>query len=363
MQINPSSSGMVTSNPINPTDEVPVGPQEFPFGSADMLAASKVQPYAATNYKQGVEIQGAGLTPEAAEALKAQGYGTANFEQANIVQTNVVPVTQTVQTVNTSSVEDYPVTNYQKTEVIPEVNYQEVIPEVQTTEVVQTQPVVTPEVKTGSKTIITYKQVPKTVMVPKVVTTYVPQVVGGGVNTQMPIQAPMNNEHYVRNYPIYERRVGPSIFDSTAGYVPNTIGISGVNPTLVAPTVTPGLTYSTPVTTTGLGNLGTNINQIGTGLNNLSTGLGNSNLNNLSTGINNINTGLNNINTGINNVNNLASGINNLTNSNLNPNSTNLGGALNGLDNVRSGVNSAINTTNQAINDTKAGLNDIKNLF
>ena len=51
--IQPTSSGMVTHSAVNPTDEIPVGPQVYPYGTPQ-IAESNVNPYLSTSYQKTI---------------------------------------------------------------------------------------------------------------------------------------------------------------------------------------------------------------------------------------------------------------------------------------------------------------------
>ena len=51
--IQPTSSGMVTHSAVNPTDEIPVGPQVYPYGTPQ-IAESNVNPYLSTTYQKAI---------------------------------------------------------------------------------------------------------------------------------------------------------------------------------------------------------------------------------------------------------------------------------------------------------------------
>ena len=159
-QFTPTSSGMVTHSMVNPTDEIPVGPQVFPYGTPQM-SQSDVNPYMATNYQT-----------------------TAS---------TAIPTTTSVQYVE---------------------------PPVQYVEQPVQQVYQTPAVQTQYQKVIRYKPVTKTIYVPKVVTTYAPansalpgsvmpgSVLTGSVNPSvvpqpvMPASPVVTNQHFVSNYPV-----------------------------------------------------------------------------------------------------------------------------------------------------------------
>jgi hypothetical protein len=180
-QFTPTSSGMITHSMVNPTDEIPVGPQVFPYGTPQ-LSQSQVNPYMATNYSNTMTTT-----------------------------STTIPTTTSVQYVETPVQEVYQTT-----------------PVVQTSSVVQT----TPVVQTQYQKVIRYKPVTKTVYMPKVVTSYVQapansvlpgsvvpgsvlpgavapgSVVAGSVmptvvpQPVMPLSPVVSNQHFVSNYPV-----------------------------------------------------------------------------------------------------------------------------------------------------------------
>ena len=167
------SSGMVAASPTNPLDEIPIGPQVFPYGTPS-LTQSQVEPYRATNYGK----------------------------------------------VSTVTTEAYPSTVYQS-------NVQQVVevPQVETVVVPSTIQTVTPVVQTSTQyqNVTRYKPVLKTSYVPRVVTNYVPMTVNSAVsplvsttgsvalNTSAYVQPSFipsvpvaSSGHFVSNVPVYE---------------------------------------------------------------------------------------------------------------------------------------------------------------
>ena len=141
----PGNSGMVTYSATNPRDEIPVGPQVFPFGNPQ-LSKSTVEPYLATNYKTGVSTQ-----------LPTTGIQMGSVQAATELpqyQTYTNPSTsyQMAETPLSLSVDAYPTTSYQKPAY---------------------QAVTQPQYRTVYKTVTRYKPVTKTVMVPQVTTSYI----------------------------------------------------------------------------------------------------------------------------------------------------------------------------------------------
>ena len=399
------SSGMVTSNPTNPTDEIPIGPQVFPYGTP-MTSESQVEPYLSTNYSN---FNMGGATSSSLDAFPTTNSLMYQNEQYN------TPV-------ETSLTGAYPATNYQngtsyQTGDLGYGTYGSTTTNVGTydlgafqtseyqindygTPSFQSVSVPTYQSTSGFKTVVRYKPVTKTIMVPQIVTNYVPVSINSGVQgsiipgseinpmvptpnpiTQQPlfqsktaplpapvqapampislptpptapVPAPMPNYtggHFVSNYPIYEN-------DPKRSTILNSIAINPLN-SLNASTAT--LATSVPIggnlagnqlinpAAAGLANvpLNTSITGVNPQLAGLNTGLNNVNagINSLNAGLNTglnagLNTGLNNLNTGINNLNSgLNAGISNL-NSGLNANTNNLGGLGSGLNQVGTGL-------------------------
>ena len=170
-EYTPEMSGTITHSATNPLDEIPVGPQQFPFGDPQSVQ-SDVEAYAASNYQ---------TTPT---SFSTQLPTTTDYQ------------TQ-FQDVSTYQSNEYPTTNYatsssvQYTQPVQEVNYN--VTETPTT-----------SVSTQYQTVTRYKPVTKTVYVPKTVTTYTQgSGVQGGFNL-LPLPPVVPGEHFVSNYPIYE---------------------------------------------------------------------------------------------------------------------------------------------------------------
>ena len=345
------STGMVTTSPTNPLDEIPIGPQIFPYGTPT-VAESRVEPYQSTNYQQGVtQIQSTDTYP----STTYQTLGDATTYTSEYQTTDAIPLTNYGESV---------ITNYQTTEVLPSTNIETVQQGVydlgayQTTEY---QNLVTPAVSTGYKTVVRYKPVTKTVYVPQVTTKYVPVPVdsetSGVINPAIPtpnpiiqqsltnpqtvplpapVQAPAmsilppplampappapmpGDTHFIKNYPIYEndpRRIAGSlaINPSTVQALNNANLSTSITPVGVVPSQGVGLGLNTG----NLGGLNTGLNTTNLGglnqLNNIGTGL--NTLGSVGTGLNNLGTGLNNlgsVDTGLNNLGNVGTGLNNL---------------------------------------------------
>ena len=400
----PTSSGMVIHSAENPEDEIPVGPQIYPYGTP----------------QQAQSTVGTGLTSE---------IPTTGGYQVGGVQTRA-----TVDTENLQPEVQYDNSQYETT-ITPQVNYVE-SPITYNVGVTGYQEAGYNTLSGPMKTITRYEPVTSTVMVPQVTTRYVampsryrtgdtftpppiptpelavqqPLYNPDTVPLPAPIQAPfaalpqpkiipvppppppvIDEGHYVSNYPIYEtdprrpsylaqRSLLLSQLSQQAALPASTgvVSVAGVNNLSVNPALSTGLsvnpalnpTYSTglvdPTLNTGLGELSTGMNNIGTGLNNLETGLGN----NITTGINNVGHNISNIGIGVDKVNN---GLNNFNanartgiSDSFNNTANNIGSRLrngfnnfaentaNTADNVRSGISNGLH-------DTSHGLSNLEN--
>ena len=238
--------------------------------------SSVTEAYPATTYQTQVQtypqvgIQSTGIEGSDFGQLQAIGYGTADFAQEQQIQTQP-QITY-----------EAPVETVQYVEQPQQVEY------------AQPQPVT----QTQFQTITRYKPVTKTVMVPKVVTSYVPAPAGTVGAVSVPGGAPLppapNNEHFVRNVPIYENdprwiQMNPSRvsyanpplvstglnpkISTTPLAVNPTLTSTGLNPTIGTSGLNTGLSAFNTADNTRL-NLGTGLNQLGTGLSKLGAGLG-----------------------------------------------------------------------------------------
>ena len=405
-----SAAGMVAYSAANPQDEIPVGPQVFPYGSPQNIE-SQVEPYLASGYNAGVtnEITAGGNYLVDNVQTSAM---TTEYAQPE-VQYQTSGLTTEYQTVNNQGTINY---EYGETPV----NYDVGAYQTQGYQEAAYQTINSPETQITNQyqTDVQYQPVVKTVMAPKVVTSYVaspvndlgqtftpPPVSTPNLEVQQPlpnpetvplpapIQAPfmipkpiplppaeltIGNDHYVSNYPIYEndprRRIllsqNASVLQQQVG-----VGVVPVSGAAVAPglqtSVTPGLQTSvtpglqtavtpglqtavTPGLQTGLGTGVVPGLQTGLGTGvvpGLQTGLGAGVAPGLQTGLGTgvapgLQAGVNGLNIG---VNNLGTGINNLGT---------------GLNNLTSGTGTGIaNTLNNAANNTANGLsNGLNNL-
>ena len=71
--ITHQASGMVAPSATNPFDEVPIGPQVFPFGTPS-VNQSQINPYYATNYQTGQTA--ANVIPSTEQVYPATNYKT-----------------------------------------------------------------------------------------------------------------------------------------------------------------------------------------------------------------------------------------------------------------------------------------------
>ena len=387
------STGMITTSPTNPLDEIPIGPQTFPFGTPT-AEKSHVEPYLATSYK--------------------------NDNSTTIINsTQVYPATN-YQNVSTNSNEyqvheEYPVTNYQTstikqeytdTAVYPATNYKKVttskyeeIPKeaYYLGETIKNKTTSTPLLTTSYQTITSYKPVVKTVLVPRITTTYIPNPYGNLVETRVinppiptpepnaqrplyspktvPLPAPVlapfvplgkppvpkpaptitpmqiqvqDDSHYISNYPIYETDPRRSEYYIKRNQsILNSMNLG--SQVITSHNPTNSITGNILGTDLGINNgLNTGLNSgmntyYNTGLSEVNTGINTINLNGLNTGVNNLGTDIN------------TNGTNNYLNSAGNITST--------TDNIALGLNNFSNQVEDfatnAVNSTEEGLNNI----
>jgi hypothetical protein len=401
MPVSFPSTGMITTSPTNPLDEIPIGPQTFPFGTPT-IGKSNVEPYISTNYKNN----NSSTIIKSTQVYPATNYQNVLSTYSNKYQTN----------------EEYPVTNYQASTikheytdmaVYPSIKYEKVItPKYEEIpkntyylgETSKYQAVSTPILTTSYQTITSYKPVVKTVLVPRITTSYIPNPYGNLVETRVvnppistpepqaqrplyspetvPLPAPVlapfvplgpppapkpaptispmqiqvqDDSHYISNFPIYETDPKRSEY-----YIKRNQSI--LNSMNLGSQV---ITSHYPTNSITGNIVGTDL-----GINNgLNTGL-NSGMNTY------YNTGLSEENTGINTINlsGLNTGVNNLG-TDINTNGTNYlnsaGNATSTTDNIASGLNNFSNqvgdfATNE-VNNTEEGLNnntsEVKGLF
>ena len=161
--IQATSSGMVAHSAVNPTDEIPVGPQVYPYGTPK-LAESNVNPYLSTTYQNTVTA-----VPTATNVEVVQPVTTV---QEVAVATPVVqtPVAAVQQVAVATPVVQTPVAAvqqvYQSPLLVSQIGYQKVMK---------------------------YLPVAKTALVPRVTTSYATVPVGtivGDVGTVVGNVAP-----------------------------------------------------------------------------------------------------------------------------------------------------------------------------
>ena len=152
-QFTPNASGMVTYSAANPLDEVPVGPQVFPYGTPQ-VTQSMVEPYAATNYASQLQTAEIGEYPS-----------SSVLQDANIVQQNVLPAASNIQYVQGAA---------------PEITYDAGALQTGGLTYQAASAPMTSGVTTSYQTVVRYKPVTRTVMTPRVTTKYVQVPVNTG---------------------------------------------------------------------------------------------------------------------------------------------------------------------------------------
>ena len=163
--IQPISSGMVAHSAVNPTDEIPVGPQVYPYGTPK-LAESTVNPYLSTNYPQAIQT---------AQVATTQ-YQTTAIPTATSVEL-VQPVSAVQEVYQTAAVETPAAAVATQVVETPVAAVQEVY---------QTPPVVS---QIGYQKVIRYRPVTKTTLVPRVTTSYATVPANTVVNPVVPAVA------------------------------------------------------------------------------------------------------------------------------------------------------------------------------
>jgi hypothetical protein len=203
-------TGMVTTSPTNPSDQIPVGPQIFPFGTPT-VEESQINPYQSTNYAQGLTTQvqtsvlpdttyqtvGADASTyvtqyQASDALAGVNYDASALGQVQTVDalagvnydTAALGQVQTVDALAGANYDAAALGQYQVAEAgaYDLGAYQAAAAgEYQAAQVGQVAPagytyrtVMKPVVKTGYQTVVKYKPVTKTQYVPRLTTKYVP---------------------------------------------------------------------------------------------------------------------------------------------------------------------------------------------
>ena len=152
-QFTPNVSGMVTYSATNPLDEVPVGPQVFPYGTPQ-VTQSMVEPYAATNYASQLQTAEIGEYPS-----------SSVLQDANIVQQNVLPAASNIEYVQGAT---------------PEITYDAGALQTGGLTYQAASAPMTSGVTTSYQTVVRYKPVTRTVMTPRVTTKYVQVPVNTG---------------------------------------------------------------------------------------------------------------------------------------------------------------------------------------
>ena len=152
-QFTPNASGMVTYSAANPLDEVPVGPQVFPYGTPQ-VTQSMVEPYAATNYASQLQTAEIGEYPS-----------SSVLQDANIVQQNVLPAASNIEYVQGAA---------------PEITYDAGALQTGGLTYQAASAPMTSAVTTSYQTVVRYKPVTRTVMTPRVTTKYVQVPVNTG---------------------------------------------------------------------------------------------------------------------------------------------------------------------------------------
>jgi len=203
-------TGMVTTSPTNPSDQIPVGPQIFPFGTPT-VEESQINPYQSTNYAQGLTSQvqttalpdttyqtvGADASAYVSQYQASDALAGVNYDASALTQYQTVdPLAQVnydtaasgqVQTVDALAGANYDAAALGQYQVAEAGAYDlgayqaAAAGEYQAAQVGQVAPagytyrtVMKPVVKTGYQTVVKYKPVTKTQYVPRLTTKYVP---------------------------------------------------------------------------------------------------------------------------------------------------------------------------------------------
>ena len=178
--IQPTSSGMVTHSAVNPTDEIPVGPQVYPYGTPQ-IAESNVNPYLSTTYQKAITA-----IPTATNVEVVQPVTTV---QEVAVATPVVqtPVAAVQEVAVATPVVQTPVAAVQEVAVATPV----VQTPVAAVQQVYQSPLLVSQI--GYQKVMKYLPVAKTALVPRVTTSYATVPVGtivGDVGTVVGNVAP-----------------------------------------------------------------------------------------------------------------------------------------------------------------------------
>ena len=419
MSISYQPTGMITTSTTNPLDEIPIGPQKFPFGTPTVVS-SDVKPYLATNYKNE-------NTSKIIQS--AQTYTSTNYENITPKYTDEHQVNDAIPTINK---EPYPAANYEKVSTSKYItttqNETYNLDEYQLG-ATKYETVSPPIMNTSYQTVITYKPIKRTILVPSLTTSYIP-VVDNLVETRVinppiptpdpyaqrslssfpapqtvplpaPVRAPFvpltsqapkltpiitplpipEDPHYVSNYPIYE--ADPRRTEFYIKRNQSILNSTNLNPQVISTSYYPTYANSGSVGVTDLGintglktGLYTGINEnntvYNTGLSGVNTEKKPINLSGLNTGLNNLGTDINTIGTTVgNSPNNLKLNNDNYLNStinNLNSGTNNFGNELkNNLTNTASGIKEGFNNlpnfgnNNTLTDNLSSGLNNFGN--
>ena len=358
-----TSTGLVASSSINPSDEIPIGPQIFPYGNPS-IARSNIEPYIATDYRTNGTNNFENLYPtnnyrknsissknQSKDAFQAIGYGTTQtpnydsnsyktieFEKKehNLINPNISTITNGYQLV--TSYRPVSTTTYTpivKTSYVPvtitTVDGVEINSSNSFFENSQISPNTVPlpaPVQVSDIPIPKPKPIPQASLVPFI---YVPQP----------------HSHYVSNYPIYDeesRRIR-SYISTNPNHYENLV----FDGNYFTSSYNPNGFVSTRTT-----NLGRN-NSLNIGLNRSFNGFNTSNLSKVNTGLN---TSFKGIKNGFNKYN---SGFNSKLNT-FNSNNGELSGLSKRLaNNVNSGINNLGNNVSNEVNNFRNKVSNINN--
>ena len=176
--IQPTSSGLVTHSAVNPTDEIPVGPQVYPYGTPK-LAESRVNPYLSTSYQKTITA-----IPTATNVEVVQPVTTVK-EVAVATPVVQTPVAAVQEVAVATPVVQTPVAVVQEVAVATPV-----VPVAAVQQAYQS-PLLVSQI--GYQKVMRYVPVAKTALVPRVTTSYATVPVGtivGDVGTVVGNVAP-----------------------------------------------------------------------------------------------------------------------------------------------------------------------------
>ena len=253
-----TSTGMIARSLQNPLDEIPVGPQVFPYGTPT-LAESRIEPYQSTNYENLYSSN---------NIQQGNTFPSTNYQVTNNYINNYTPIDSNVQTNIGTNYQTYnvPVTKYQsvisykpvsKTVMVPKVinkmipisDYEgqtsssSINPKVQTPNPIVQQPL-PPQEAFDNKPMIESE----TPSQPNIKAPIMPLVFNNNQsippNPISPIITIYNDPHFIRNYPIYEndqKKISDSL-DKSSGVLENA-NPNGTNPSysIINSTVNNGL--------------------------------------------------------------------------------------------------------------------------